>query len=128
MNFNQINEFQLYIAIGLLGALFLVQLYFRFVSEKQLRKIITVYYKTNGFKVIEISNLTIKEKIKYGVPLNSLLEMYRFMFTIFFKFGDNHYKKVETGDNNGNEQIRYIDLYIKKRRLKSCKEFDVYNF
>lgn len=76
--------------------------------------------------VVSIDKLNFTEKIKYGVPLNSLIRFYGYFFA-FFSLKVKPVRKVELKDINDNEQTKYIELVIRKRRLILCNEFDFYN-
>ncbi len=127
MSYNEVDLIRP-IVVGLFIILIIAQFYYRYIKASQIEDIIHNYYKDRGLKVVEISNLTIAEKLKYGVPLNAFIRLYGFIYTMFSQFGKNHFRKVETIDKEENEQIRYIDLYIRKRKLMSCNEFEVYNY
>jgi hypothetical protein len=77
-------------------------------------------------KVADIYKLNLTEKIKYGVPINIILRLNGYMFS-FFSLKINTVRKVELKDLNDNEQTKYIELVIKKRKLISVNEFDSYD-
>lgn len=85
------------------------------------------YFEKLGFSDVCICKLNIKEKIRYGVPINTLVRIYGFFFT-FFSLKTRIIRKVELKDRNQNEQTKFIELTIKKRKLIFCKEFDSYSF
>lgn len=121
-------EIVTYVVNVLLLIWLIIQFFYRYVTGKQIELIITNYYIDLGLEVKEISKLTLTERIKYGVPLNFIMSIYGFFFTIFSRLGDNHFRKIETVNEDNEEQIVYIDLYIKKRKLVELKEFKKYNF
>lgn len=111
---------------GLLLTFLIIKIYYNYISETQIDFIIIEHFKNLKLNVVDIYKLNLTEKIKYGVPINSLFRFYGYFFA-FFSFKIKPVRKVELIDNNENEQTKYIELVIKKRKLISCNEFDSYD-
>ncbi len=111
---------------GIFYILVVVQLYIRYISSDKLYSLISDYYEKQGYIVKDINDLTMTERIKYGVPLNMFLKLYGSLFTIFTKFGENHFRRIELMDSQNNEITKYIDCFVRNRKLLDCKEFDSY--
>ena len=110
---------------GLLLIFLIIKIYYSFITNRQIDHLIIEHYESLGFSVADINNLNLTEKIKYGVPINFLLRLYGYVFS-FFSLKINPVRKVELMDLNNNEQTKYIELVIKKRKLISINEFDSY--
>ncbi len=117
-----------YILNGLFLALLVIQIFYRYANKRQIETIIKNHYKSQSAEVQNIVKLTITERLKYGVPLNFIFSMYNFFFTIFTRLGKNHFRKIEILNKEHKEEIVYVDLYIKKRKLIEIKEFEKYQF
>ncbi len=111
---------------GLLLTFIIIKIYYSYITKTQIDYLITEYYKNLQMNVIDIYKLNLTEKIKYGVPINALIRFYGYFFTLF-SLKIKPVRKVELKDKNDNEQTKYIELVIKKRKLILCKEFDSYN-
>jgi len=110
----------------LLLVFFIVKIHYSYISETQIDKLIIEHFGNFKMNVVDICKLNFTEKIKYGVPINLLFRFYSFFF-YFFSFKTKPVRKVELKDVSGNEQTKYIELVIKKRKLISCNEFDSYD-
>lgn len=111
---------------GLLLTFIIIKIYYSYITKSQIDYLITEYYKNLQMNVVDIYKLNLTEKIKYGVPINALIRFYGYFFTLF-SLKIKPVRKVELKDKNDNEQTKYIELVIKKRKLILCKEFDSYN-
>ena len=98
-----------------------------YVSNAQLEEFINDYYCHQGFFVQEIEKLNTTERIKYGVPTSDLFRIYNYYFG-FFTGKIEYTRKVLLVDENGVEQMSYVELEIRKRKLHGFKEFDSYQF
>ncbi|MFB6342773.1 hypothetical protein ACE1ET_13675 [Saccharicrinis sp. FJH62] len=114
-----------YVINGLVFVLIIVKIYYSYISNAKVNFLITEYYAELKLNVLNIDKLNLTEKIKYGVPINSLFRFYGFFFTIF-SLKTKPVRKVELDDIKGNEFTKYIEVVIKKRKLISCNEFDSY--
>jgi len=110
----------------LLLTFLIVKIYYGFITNSQIDHLIIEHYENLRIHVAGISKLNLTEKIKYGVPINFLIRLYGYLFS-FFSLNINPVRKVEMTDLNNNEQTKYIELVIKKRKLISIKEFDSYD-
>lgn len=111
---------------GLLLTFIIIKIYYSYITKTQIDYLISEYYKNLQMNVVDIYKLNLTEKIKYGVPINALIRFYGYFFTLF-SLKIKPVRKVELKDKNDNEQTKYIELVIKKRKLILCKEFDSYN-
>jgi len=111
---------------GLLLTFIIIKIYYSYITKTQIDYLITEYYENLKMNVVDIYKLNLTEKIKYGVPINALIRFYGYFFTLF-SLKIKPVRKVELKDRNDNEQTKYIELVIKKRKLILCKEFDSYN-
>ena len=111
---------------GLLLTFIIIKIYYSYITKTQIDYLITEYYKNLQMNVVDIYKLNLTEKIKYGVPINALIRFYGYFFTLF-SLKIKPVRKVELKDKNDNEQTKYIELVIKKRKLILCKEFDSYD-
>ena len=111
---------------GLLLIFIIIKIYFSYITKTQIDYLITEYYENLKINAVDISKLNLTEKIKYGVPINALIRFYGYFLTLF-SLKIKSIRKVEIKDGNDNEQTKYIELVIKKRKLILCKEFDSYN-
>ena len=111
---------------GLLLTFLIIKIYYSYITNTQIDYLITEHYENLKMNVIDIYKLNLTEKIKYGVPINFLLRLYGYLFS-FFNLKIYPVRKVELKDRNDNEQTKYIELVIKKRKLILCKDFDSYN-
>lgn len=114
------------VIFGLLLTFIIIKIYYSYITSSQIDYLIKEYYENLKMNVVDIYPLTFTEKIKYGVPINSLFRFYGYFFTLF-SLKVKPVRKVELKDKNNNEQTKYIELVIKKRKLLLCKEFDSYN-
>jgi len=111
---------------GLLLTFLIIKIYYCYVNDSTINNLISKYYENMEMNVVNIYKLDLTEKIKYGVPINALIRFYGYFFT-FFSLKIKPVRKVELKDKNENEQTKYIELVIKKRKLILCKEFDSYD-
>jgi len=111
---------------GLLLTFIIIKIYYSYITKTQIDYLITEYYENLKMNVVDIYKLNLTEKIKYGVSINALIRFYGYFFTLF-SLKIKPVRKVELKDRNDNEQTKYIELVIKKRKLILCKEFDSYN-
>lgn len=114
------------VIFGLLLTFIIIKIYYSYITGSQIDYLIKEYYENLKMNVVDIYPLTFTEKIKYGVPINSLFRFYGYFFTLF-SLKVKPVRKVELKDKNNNEQTKYIELVIKKKKLLLCKEFDSYN-
>lgn len=103
------------------------QLTNKYISKKQLDLLIKESYNSKSLDVIEISFLNMTEKIKYSVP-NAILRFIGLYIKLFTSLNSVFYRKIVTLDFSENEQIRFIEIKIRKRKLVNIREFDVYRF
>lgn len=111
----------------LLLAFLIVKIYYCFITDSQIDHLIIEHYENLRITVADINKLNLTEKIKYGVPVNFFLRLYGYLFS-FFSLKIKPVRKLELKDRNNNEQIKYIELVIKKRKLISINEFESYDF
>lgn len=111
---------------GLLLTFIIIKIYYSFITDSQIDNIVNDYYENLRINVADIYKLNLTEKIKYGVPINFLIRFYGYIFS-FFSLKIKPVRKVELKDLNNNEQTKYIELVIKKRKLISINEFDSYD-
>lgn len=111
---------------GLLLTFLIIKIYYCFITNSQIEYLIIDYYENLRINVTDIYKLNLTEKIKYGVPINFLLRLYGYLFS-FFSLKINPVRKVELKDINNNEQTKYIEIVIKKRKLIFINEFDSYD-
>lgn len=111
---------------GLLLTFLIIKIYYSFITNSQIDHLIIEHYESLRINVAGINKLNLTEKIKYGVPINFLLRLYGYLFSLF-SLTINPVRKVELTDLNNNEQTKYIELVIKKRKLISINEFDSYD-
>ena len=111
---------------GLLLIFIIIKIYYSYITKSQIDTLIIEHYRNLKIKVIDIYKLNLTEKIKYGVPINILIRFYGYFFTLF-SLKTKPVRKVELIDENNNEQTKFIELVIKKRKLILCNEFDSYD-
>jgi|AntAceMinimDraft_17_1070374.scaffolds.fasta_scaffold239279_1 hypothetical protein len=111
---------------GFLLTFLIIKIYYSYITDRQINYLINEYYENLKVNVVDISKLNLTEKIKYGVSINFLLRLYGYLFS-FFSLKIKLVRKVELKDLNDNEQTKYIELVIKKRKLILYKEFDSYD-
>lgn len=128
MYFENLHEIMPYLAMAGIVIILIVQVYYQSKNEKLVNTLLSEYYRKQGIEVTHIAQLTITEKLKYGVSVSPFIKLYQFGFTMFSNTADAFYKKVETETSDKSEQIRYIEFYITKGEISSCEEFDVYQF
>lgn len=123
---NESFELVKFIALG--SALCVVGLiiYFRSSASEQLNELLANYYKLKGEQIENISKLSFSEGYEYGTIFNfySVLSenIYRFNF-----FEGTFFRKLEVKCKNGDEQIRFVEIRLKKREIISCNEFKKFN-
>lgn len=98
-------------------------------NNKLVIEFIEMYFEDSEFKIIQISGLNIKEKIKYATPsIPSMSFVSFFPFNFLTEKNNKYFRKVETVDNRYGEQIRYIEIVLNNGNLVSINEFDVYEY
>lgn len=112
---------------GLLLTFLIIKFYYTYITETQINSLIKHHYENLNMNVVSIYKLNLTERIKYGVPINFLLRLYGYLFS-FFSLKINPVRKVELKDMNNNEQTKYVEMVVKKRKLILCKEFDSYDY
>jgi len=111
---------------GVLLTFLIIKIYYCFITDSQIEDLIFEHYENLSINVADIYKLNLTERIKYGVPINFLLRLYGYLFS-FFSLKIKPVRKLELKDQNNNEQTKYIELVIKKRKLISINEFDSYD-
>lgn len=111
---------------GLLLTFLIIKIYYSFITNSQIDHLIIEHYENLRISVACINKLNLTEKIKYGVPIIFLLRLYGYLFSLF-SLNINPVRKVALTDLNNNEQTKYIELVIRKRKLISINEFDSYD-
>lgn len=97
----------------------------KFISTKDLITLIDPLYSNSEFKITEISKLGITEKLRYGVP-SSLFALYSAFFNLFTRFDKSHFRRIERVDKEGNEEVIYLEIKVKRRKYIAHNEFDKY--
>jgi hypothetical protein len=128
MNFEDLHEIIPFLAIGTLIVLIPIQLYFKYASPGQLKEMLTNFYANKGIRVIDVAKLSISEKMKYGVSFSPFTVANNMGLSMFSSVGESYFLKVDTETEDHAEQIRYVEMYVRKRELISCEEFDIYQF
>lgn len=108
---------------------FVVYFIYKKIKESKLVDgLLNIHYKEMGLFDIQVSNLNISEKLKYGVPLNPFFSAYTTTtFGLLNNTNQSYFRKVATTDGEGNEQIKYVEVNYLNSDL-DVKEFDVYNY
>jgi hypothetical protein len=109
------------------GSVILIYIFIKtrhlYQNDDKIRESIIQYYENKGLIVIDVYNLNIKERIKYGVPLIPIFGLYSYYFG-FMSGKIDYVRKVDVIDNNDNDYTKYIELQIQGHDRISLKEFE----
>ena len=103
-------------------------LYLRKKGSSSLEEMLQSYYSRSGKKVTQIQKLNLTEKFKYGVPTIPGLSFYTTSIKPFLNNSETFYRKIETVDDIGNEQIIYVEFSFDGTGNININEFDKYEF
>lgn len=99
------------------------------INNKLVIEFIEMYFEESEYKIIQISNLNLKEKIKYAtpkIPYMSFLSYFPLNFLV--EKNNKYFRKVETVDDENGEQLRYIEIELNNGNFVNINEFDVYEY
>ncbi|MDE5420045.1 hypothetical protein L3049_18805 [Labilibaculum sp. DW002] len=108
-------------------AFLLYMLYTKIQSLQAIDRLIDEYYSDQEIEVVDISKLNTTEKLKYAVPLMPFFTFYTSGFSLFSKTDESYFRKVDTTDDSGSEQIRYLEITFTNNGVEYI-EFDKYDF
>jgi hypothetical protein len=98
--------------------------YNSYISNKQIIALLTEYFKNEGVEIVSVDKLSFNEALRYGTFKNVFWKYYfRFIFAPF-RFGDKHFRRIEISGDSNEEEIVYVVVYIKRRRIIYCDELD----
>ena len=104
-----------------------VQLYIQHVNNQDLIRLLKEHYTSDEMKVCEISNLSVTEKFKYGVPIIPGMFMTTGLLSYFQKAENHYFKKLDI-EFQETEHIIYVDVQMKNKILINIDEFETYSF
>lgn len=113
--------------ISTLCAYFLYQLYLKILFVNSIDEFAKEYYAEQEVIIESISKLNVTEKLKYGVPVIPFFSFYSSSYSFITQMEETYFRKIETTDKAGSEQIRYLEISFTKNGLE-YNEFDVYEF
>ena len=108
-------------------AFVIYMLYTKIQSLQTIDTLIGEYYCNREIEVVSISKLNTTEKLKYAVPLIPFFTFYSSSFSLFTNTDESYFRKVDTSDASGSEQIRYLEIIFTNNGV-AYVEFDKYDF
>lgn len=102
--------------------LFIIKVYYCYISKNKLEEIINLYFEEKYGENIEISELSITDKLKYRVPIG----IFKYNSHHFFKLSTNYVRRVDINITDDNTNVIYVDIEVKKREIISVTEFAKY--
>lgn len=95
------------------------------INTRNVEEIIKEYFDDKELRVLVVKNLSLKEKVHYGIPVISYNAFSSSFSFILGTYSAN--KKVDLVDVDQNEYTKYIEINITAKMLDSINEFDSYD-
>lgn len=102
-------------------------IYTKIQSIQAIDVLIEEFYEDAELTIDSISKLSVTEKLKYSVPVVPFLSFYSTYNSLFMDADERYFRKIETTDPSGSEQIRYLELFFSKNGIE-YNEFDIFEF
>lgn len=115
------------IVLGIYLVLGLVYVYYGYISEYKLARLIILYLKEKGIEATNSREFSFKEKIRYVQTRQGMLYFIIGGFFLFFlrKLGENYYRVISI-KQNGEEKTIYVEIFIKLRKIHEFNIIDSY--
>lgn len=97
-----------------------------YLSNDRINDAIVNYYEEKGLYVNDVLELSITEKIKYGVSIIPIFRLYSYYFGFFINKIE-YVRKVDVTDEKGIDYTKYIEISVQGQDIISFKEFASYD-
>lgn len=95
---------------------------------KQMEELLHEHYEQRGLEIVSISKLSATDRFKYGVPWSPFISFYTSSFRFLRAGKETVCRSIETRNESGAEQIRYVEIGFSGTEEISVNEFEVYEF